>query len=233
MVGKSFPTYSFVVAFSVEGAKLTVKKRIGVVDNHPAMLLGVTAILNASPDLYVVATAATVAELLHLEQKFDLILLDLELNDGSTPSSNIRLLAQTGAAVLASTAATHPELIREANWAGIAGLVSKSSSATDLAAAVTTAAHGKLVPIPDWALALDMERDFIDALLSPREAEVLALYATGQTAENVASRLFISRETVLDHIRRIRTKYARAKRPAPTKVDLFRRAVEDGLIAPR
>jgi len=35
---------------------------------------------------------------------------------------------------------------------------------------------------------------------------------------------------VNDHIRRIRAKYAAAGRPAPTKVDLFKRAVEDGLV---
>ena len=64
-----------------------------------------------------------------------------------------------------------------------------------------------------------------------REAEVLALYASGETAERVARLLFISRETVLDHVRRIRTKYAAADRAAPTKVDLYRRAVEDGLVS--
>jgi DNA-binding CsgD family transcriptional regulator len=48
----------------------------------------------------------------------------------------------------------------------------------------------------------------------------------------VATALFVSRDTVLDHIRRIRSKYAAVDRPAATKVDLFRRAVEDGLVEP-
>ncbi|MBN9194679.1 MAG: helix-turn-helix domain-containing protein, partial [Microbacterium sp.] len=65
---------------------------------------------------------------------------------------------------------------------------------------------------------------------SERETEVLRLYAGGQTADLVAAALFISRDTVNDHIRRIRAKYAAAGRPAPTKVDLFKRAVEDGLV---
>jgi hypothetical protein len=38
---------------------------------------------------------------------------------------------------------------------------------------------------------------------------------------------------VLDHVRRIRGKYAAAGRPAATKVDLYRRAVEDGYIHPQ
>jgi DNA-binding NarL/FixJ family response regulator len=79
---------------------------------------------------------------------------------------------------------------------------------------------------------LDFDPEFVRVHLSPREAEVLGLYASGETAERVAALLFISRDTVLDHIRRVRTKYAQVDRAAPTKVDLYRRAVEDGLIPP-
>nr|WP_272918331.1 LuxR C-terminal-related transcriptional regulator [Microbacterium sp. TL13] len=66
--------------------------------------------------------------------------------------------------------------------------------------------------------------------MSTREAEVLGLYASGETAEHVALLLHISRETVLDHIRRVRAKYAAVERTATTKVDLLRRAVEDGIV---
>ena len=85
----------------------------------------------------------------------------------------------------------------------------------------------------DWAAALDVDPEFVRVSLTAREAEVLELYAAGETAERVAEALFISRETVLDHVRRIRAKYAAADRPAPTKVDLYRRAVEDGHLVPR
>lgn len=68
--------------------------------------------------------------------------------------------------------------------------------------------------------------------LSQRQQEVLRLYAQGSTADHVARQLFVSRETVLDHIRRIRAKYALVDRPAATKVELFQRAVEDGILAP-
>lgn len=48
----------------------------------------------------------------------------------------------------------------------------------------------------------------------------------------MARQLGVSRETVLDHVRHIRVKYSDAQRPAPTKVDLYRRAVEDGVLPP-
>jgi len=66
--------------------------------------------------------------------------------------------------------------------------------------------------------------------LTARELEVLGLYASGEKADRVARLLGISRETVLDHVRRIRQKYAAVHRPAYTKVDLYRRAVEDGVL---
>ena len=207
--------------------------RVGVIDDHPAVLLGVTAILNASPDLHVVATAASAIELLDMEHRFDLILLDLALTDGSTPSWNVKQLEKTGALILAYTTADQSALIREASRAGVVGMIRKTAASSELVSAVTSAGRGEIIATAQWASALDSDQHFVNAHLSPRESEVLALYAAGETAERVATELFISRETVLDHIRRIRAKYARADRPAPTKVDLFRRAIEDGLIAPR
>lgn len=212
---------------------MTAKIRVGVIDDHPAVLLGVTAILNASPDLHVVATAASAIELLDMDQRFDLILLDLALTDGSTPSWNVKQLEKTGALILAYTSADQSALIREASRAGVVGMIRKSAASSELVSAVTSAGRGEIIATAQWASALDSDQHFVNAHLSPRESEVLALYAAGETAERVATELFISRETVLDHIRRIRAKYARADRPAPTKVDLFRRAIEDGLIAPR
>ena len=91
----------------------------------------------------------------------------------------------------------------------------------------------EVVATADWAAALDSDSDFVSAELTGREAEVLALYASGETAERVGEQLFITRETVLDHIRRIRAKYAAVARPARTKVDLYRRAVEDGIMPAR
>lgn len=140
---------------------------------------------------------------------------------------------KTGALILAYTSADQSALIREASRAGVVGMIRKSAASSELVSAVTSAGRGEIIATAQWASALDSDQHFVNAHLSPRESEVLALYAAGETAERVATELFISRETVLDHIRRIRAKYARADRPAPTKVDLFRRAIEDGLIAPR
>ncbi len=66
--------------------------------------------------------------------------------------------------------------------------------------------------------------------LAPREAEALRLYAAGMPLKSVARRMSISYETVREHLRRVRRKYSDAGRPAPTKSELFVRAVEDGYL---
>ena len=69
--------------------------------------------------------------------------------------------------------------------------------------------------------------------LSDRQREVLAAYAsTNDLLPTVARRLGMDPETVKTHLRRIRAKYADVQRPAPTRRDLYVRAVEDGLLPP-
>lgn len=69
--------------------------------------------------------------------------------------------------------------------------------------------------------------------LSPRQLEVLGAYAAGNDLlPAVARRLGMNEETVKTHLRRIRAKYRQAGRPAPTRRDLYVRAVEDGVLPP-
>ncbi|WP_448626355.1 hypothetical protein [Geodermatophilus sp. URMC 64] len=69
--------------------------------------------------------------------------------------------------------------------------------------------------------------------LAPRQREVLMAYVAGSDLlPTVARELGMDRETLKTHLRRIRVKYAEVGRPAPTRRDLYVRAVEDGLIPP-
>ncbi|MGV9431750.1 helix-turn-helix transcriptional regulator, partial [Nocardia sp. NPDC003648] len=82
----------------------------------------------------------------------------------------------------------------------------------------------------DWAAAIDGDPQLSDVGLSPRQEEVLMLYASGEKASRVARLTGLSEQTVNDYLGRIRQKYADAGRPAPTKTDLYKRAVEDGWL---
>lgn len=204
--------------------------RIAVVDDHPVVTSGVGAHLDAADDLVLEAVATTVDELLARSSDLDVVLLDLRLADGSTPGANIDRLQATGALVLAYTSGEDPTLLREAARRGVVGVVRKSEPVPVVLDAVRAALRGEVVAGADWAAAIDSDSDIPSAGLTDREAQVLELYASGEKADRVARVLGISRETVLDHVRRIRVKYAAVDRPAPTKVELYRRAVEDGVL---
>jgi len=203
--------------------------KVGIVDDHPMVILGVTGYVDAQPDLAVTASGASVGHMLRTQQPVDVVLLDLILADGSTPTANVATLTPL-AYVVAFTSGDRPELVREAGRAGVSGMIRKSEPPEAVVAAIRAVARGEVVASADWAAALDADGSFVTARLSEREAQVLALYAAGETAERVGAQLYITRETVLDHIRRIRAKYAAVDRPAHTKVDLYRRAVEDGIV---
>ena len=93
-------------------------------------------------------------------------------------------------------------------------------------------AEGKPVITKELADAIDGDVEFSRASLSPREQETLRLYASGFAQVQVARRMGIKQSAVKTNIDRIREKYARVGRPAPTKIDLRIRAIEDGLVEP-
>jgi DNA-binding CsgD family transcriptional regulator len=82
----------------------------------------------------------------------------------------------------------------------------------------------------EWASAIDADSEFAKAQLGRRERDVLHLYASGLPLKAVAEQLGVAHSTAREYLDRVRTKYVEVGRPAPTKVDLLRRAVEDGIL---
>lgn len=194
------------------------------------MVLGVGAMLEGHPGLDLVASADTVPALLAQQPRLDLVLLDLRLADGSSPTANIEALHDAGFRVLVYTGAENPYLVRLAAKEGVLGIVRKSAPVDLVLAAIATAAEGVPVITTEWAAAVDADPELDAVDLSPRQQEVLSLYASGEKADRVARLTGLSTDTVNDYVGRIRAKYAAAGRPAGTKVDLYQRAVEDGLL---
>lgn len=204
--------------------------RVALIDDHEIVAHGFAELFAELPGIEVAATVRTVDELLALGLELDLAILDLRLADASVPAENVRRIRDAGAEVLAFTGGDTPELVRSAAHAGVLGVVRKSEPAAVLLDAVLRAARGETVASLEWAAAIDGDPGLADAGLSARESEVLSLYASGAKTQLVAHRTGLSESTVLDYIRRVRSKYARAGRPANTKVELYQRALEDGLL---
>jgi two-component system, NarL family, nitrate/nitrite response regulator NarL len=203
---------------------------VAVVDDHPMILDGITGWVTV-PDsgIRVVATAATVdAVLAGAGRRADVVLLDLDLGDGTTPERNVAAILAAGPAVLVVSASDSPAAVRAAMRAGARGYVLKNEEAAELRAAVRAVAAGTdwVSPRLAYIFATDDAPD--RPALSAQETRTLRLYATGMPIKSVARRLSISEETARQYVRRVREKYSLANRAAPTKVDLYHRAVEDG-----
>lgn len=215
---------------TVTGVATPVTRRIGLVEDHESVAIGLSTMLSREPDLEVIAMASTVADLLRQTSDLDLVVLDLRLADGSSPEDNVRTVRARDIEVLIFTGAENPFLVRSAARAGVLGVVRKSEDASTVVESVRRAASGALVVTTDWAAAIDGDPMLSDVGLSPRQEEVLTLYASGEKASRVARMTGLSEQTVNDYLVRIRQKYSDAGRPAPTKTDLYKRAVEDGWL---
>jgi two-component system, NarL family, uhpT operon response regulator UhpA len=205
--------------------------RVAVVDDHESVRLGLkAAFLDDGYDF--VLAAATVDELLSglTGREVDVVVLDLSLGDGSTVTDNVKRVQGIGAAVLVHSIADRVASVREALAAGAAGVIPKSSATKTVLQAAATVARGEVLNNLEWATAIDADRDFSKAQLGRREREILHLYASGLPLKLAAEQLGIGYSTAREYLDRIRVKYVEVGRPAPTKVDLLRRAVEDGIL---
>ncbi|MFB6609611.1 response regulator [Agromyces sp. NPDC056379] len=204
---------------------------VAIVDDHEAVRLGLRAACrDAGYD--VVIDAASVPELLDglAGRACDVVVLDLSLGDGSSVTDNVRAVLATGSAVLVHSIADRVAAVRESLAAGAAGVIPKASPMSAVIGAIATVARGEVLNNVEWASAIEADRDFAKAQLGRREHDVLHLYASGLPLKLVAAQLGIAHSTAREYLDRIRAKYIEVGRPAPTKVDLLRRAVEDGIL---
>lgn len=203
---------------------------VAIVDDHALVGLAIGPLIDAAADLEFVGAVASVAALRSADLHPDLVVLDISLRDGSTPAENVERLREREAAVLFLTSGEDRFLVREALRTDALGVVRKSAPPRAILSAIQRAARGELLVDTEWAVTVDGDPDVEGAALTARERSVLALYASGIGAKQVATQLGISENTVNDHLKRIKLVYQRLGRPAPTKVELYRRGVEDGYL---
>ena len=216
---------------------MTTMTRVALIDDHESVRLGLEAAIAREESMVVAFSGSTVTEYLvwrgestRAQAPADVVVLDLTLGDGTTVSENVTRLFADGSSVIIHSVADRPAAVREALSAGAAGIVSKASPINEVLGAIRTVAQGELLNNVEWASAVEADREFADAQLSAREREVLRLYAAGLPLKAVADRLGVAYSTAKENITRVRVKYVEVGRPAPTKIDLLRRAMEDGIL---
>jgi DNA-binding NarL/FixJ family response regulator len=217
-----------------DGAGLADVIDVAAVDDHPIVLDGFTGWVTATESgIRVVGTAATVDALLDGPgRRAHVVLLDLDLGDGTTVERNVATILAAGPAVLVLAASDKPVAVRAAIRSGALGYVLKNEETTQVRAAIKAVAAGTdwISPRLAYIFATDDAPD--RPALSPQEMRALRLYATGMPMKSVARRMNVSDETAKQYVGRVREKYSRAGRPAPTKLELYYRAVEDGHLPP-
>ena len=211
--------------------------RILIADDHAIVRSGLKRVLDAKPDMEVVAEAEDGAEAVEKALKDE---VHLAILDVSMPR-------MTGIQAAAELHKRKPELktlmlsmhdseqfLFEALKAGASGYVLKSGADTDIVDAVRAAMRGESYLYPSAVTTL--VRDYVDRggaseeqfdVLTPRELEVLKLIAEANTSKEIADKLFISIKTVDRHRQNILDKLGMRDR-----VELTRYAIRRGLIQP-
>jgi DNA-binding NarL/FixJ family response regulator len=209
--------------------------RILIADDHSIVRSGLKKVLDAKPDMEVVAEAEDGHEAVDKALKED---VHLAILDVSMPR-------KTGIQAAAELHKRKPELrvlmlsmhdseqfLFEALKAGASGYVLKSGADTDIVDAVRAAMRGDSYLYPSAVTAI--VRDYVERggrgeeqfdVLTPRELEVLKLIAEAHTSKEIANALFISIKTVERHRQNILDKLGMRDR-----VELTRYAIRRGLI---
>jgi DNA-binding NarL/FixJ family response regulator len=189
--------------------------RVLVVDDQELFRRGLTMLLNVEPDIEVVGEASSGAEavgLCHTEAP-DVVLMDVRMpkQNGIEACASIKEAAP-GARIIMLTVSDDEGDLYDAVKSGASGYLLKDSSIEEVAQAVRVVADGQSLISPSMAVKLidefkqmsRPERDHGPGLrLTERELEVLRLVARGMNNREIARQLFISENTVKNHVRNI------------------------------
>jgi DNA-binding NarL/FixJ family response regulator len=215
-----------------------LKARILLADDHAMVRRGLRMVLDAEPDLAVVAEAGNGAEAveLALSNEVDLAVLDVSMPRMTGLQAAAELKRRRPALrTLMLSMYDSEQYFFEALKAGASGYVLKSAADRDLVEACRSAMRGEPFLYPAAVTALI--RDYLDRAshgestptdpLTPRELEIVKLVAEGNTTDEIASMLVISKKTVEHHRSHILEKLGLRDR-----VELARYAIRRGLVEP-
>jgi DNA-binding NarL/FixJ family response regulator len=158
----------------------------------------------------------------------DCVILDLDLGDNRPPIQNTLDLIDCGSPILIISALADPAVVRSSLIAGALGYVSKNANQEDFLECVGATLRGEQSISRD--LAAILYNDTLSVALSAREREAMVLYASGLKLEAVARKMNVQPGTASEYIKRVREKYTKAGKPVSTKTDLYKQAVQEGLL---
>ncbi|MEV0203360.1 response regulator transcription factor [Nonomuraea sp. NPDC050691] len=210
--------------------------RLLLADDQALVRAGFRALLDAQPDMTVVAEAADGAEAVRLSAEHlpDVVLMDIRMpgTDGLTATRRM----PEGPRVIILTTFELDEYVFEALRGGASGFLVKDTEPAELIQAVRVVAAGEALLSPSVTRRLIAEYASrakepmaTETLrqLTEREREVLTLVGAGMTNDEIAAKLFMSPATAKTHVSR-----AMMKLGARDRAQLVVIAYESGLVRP-
>jgi DNA-binding NarL/FixJ family response regulator len=210
--------------------------RILVADDHPIVRTGLKRVIDAQPDMRVVAEAEDGAEAIQkgLAEEVDLAILDVSMPKSTGIQAAEELhKRRPDLKLLMLSMYDSEQFLYESLKAGASGYVLKSDADQDIVEAVRRTMRGQSFLYPSAVSTL--VKDFVERgrpeedaqfdILTPRELQVLKLIAEAHTSKQIAEELVISVKTVERHRQNILDKLGMSDR-----VELTRYAIRRGLI---
>ena len=178
--------------------------RILTVDDHALLRRGIAALVNAEPDMELVAEAASGAEAIQQFKKCrpDVTLMDLQMvgTSGIEAIISIRTDFPNARIIVLTTYLNEMQVVR-AMKAGARAYVLKGHVDQDLSEVIRAVHAGQRRVPPEVAAELAEHTEVDD--LTAREIEVLRLIAAGNANKEIAGRLSVAEDTVKSHVAKI------------------------------
>jgi two-component system response regulator NreC len=202
--------------------------RIVLAEDHAVVRSALRMLLDAEPDLEVVAEAGDVDSTVRFVRGHspDVLILDLNMPGGPSLNAVPEILdASDDTKIVVLTMQSDPVFAREAMQSGVLGYILKDAADSELVKAVRLASEGKVYLQPELGARLAAEPSGPPDDLSEREVEILRLIALGHTNGEIADELYLSVRTVESHRAHIQQKLRMSKRS-----ELVRYALERNLL---
>jgi two-component system, NarL family, response regulator DevR len=188
--------------------------RLLIIDDHEMVREGLKAMLLAEPDFAIVGDAANAEQALELIERLhpDIVLLDVRL-PGVSGIEVCRIVTEQypETAVIILTTFTDENLIAQSIQAGARGFIIKDIERFDLKRAIRAVARGEAAIDTKAAVAVfaqlrrtpQLSQEPLPEPLSSQQIVILRLVAQGLSSREIATRLYLSENTVKGYVQEI------------------------------